>query len=184
MIDSDCPRCGSRNTKALAVLHDDGTRDTQFRRTGWFYYRRSFGLHSSRTQGQTQSLTAKLASPPSTGFMTTGGVAVFLFVSTALGGTVGFWTGLTILVLLAIFGSDSKARQQQLHEWSSTFRCGRCGTVFVIVEHDENQHGHAVIGQSETDRRTSLGYATTGRSLSTARPSAAYPNTRSDSASR
>ena len=184
MIDSDCPRCGSRNTKALAVLHGDGTRENRSRRTGWFYYRRSFGLHSSRTQGQTQTLTARLATPPSTGAMTANGVAVFLFISTALGGAAGFWIGLTILVLLAIFGGSSKARQQQLRQWASTFRCGRCGTVFVVVEHDENEHDHAVIGQSETDRRTSLGYATTGRSPSTVRPSAAYPNTRSDSASR
>ncbi len=81
MIDCDCPRCGSKNTKAFSVMHQDGTRKTRYRRTGLFYYRRSIGLHSSTTRGRSQKLTAQLAGPPvapMTRFLQGGGVTVTL----------------------------------------------------------------------------------------------------------
>lgn len=159
MIDCDCPHCGSRNTKALSVLHRDGTRKAVYRREGWFYYRRSFGLHSSRTRGRTQSLTAQLAAPPPTGSLTAGGVAFVLFISAGLGGAIGFWIGLALLVLFAVFGSDPKAQEQQLKKWQSTFRCGRCGTVFVAIVEGEDTGNRALTDGAEARRHIALAHS-------------------------
>lgn len=139
MLDCDCPRCGSRNTKALSVLHRDGTRDTRYRRDGWFYFRRSIGVHSSITRGRSQSLTSQLAGPPlpaMTQFLSSGGVPLVLILGAILGGATGFSVGLAILVALAVaFGKrDAVPHDKNVREWSSTFRCNRCGAVFAIVE--------------------------------------------------
>ena len=146
MIDCDCPRCGSRNTKALAVLHSDGTKDAHYRRNGWFYYRRSFGLHSSTTRGRTQSLIAQHAAPPvptSTRFLVGGGVPVTLILGAMIGGSAGFLVGLGLLVAIAVIGgwSDGESHGQRTADWSSTFRCGRCGTVFAVFEAAPSQEG-------------------------------------------
>ena len=146
MIDSDCPRCGSRNTKALSVLHGDGTKDARYRRNGWFYYRRSFGLHSSTTRGRSQSLTALHAAPPvppSTQFLTEGGIPVTLILGAVLGGSAGFLVGLVLLVAIAVLGgrSDGRFHGQRTAAWSSTFRCGRCGTIFAVFDAAPCQYG-------------------------------------------
>jgi hypothetical protein len=130
MIDCDCPHCGSRNTKALSVLHGDGTRTSKYRKDGVFYYRGSLGLHASTVRGQNQSLTAQRAAPPSAA-LSPGLVVVFLIIGALLGGTTGFWVAVAVLVLLAVCASfDADAYR----EWSMTFRCGRCGTVFAVIE--------------------------------------------------
>jgi hypothetical protein len=188
MIDSDCPRCGSRNTKALTVIHGDGTRDTGSRRTGWFYYRRSFGVHSSSTRGRSESLTAQLAAPPvppTTAFLTGGGVPLVLLGGVALGGAVGFWVGLAILVLIALAGSDERS-QQQLRQWSSTFRCGRCGTVFVAIADDDVTGNRVLPDATDAERQIRLVNSAAHRSHSADRSSSAQTSRirKSDSASR
>ena len=135
MIDCDCPRCGSRNTKALAVLHQDGTRLSDYRRSGVFYYR-TVGIHASRTRGRSQTLTAQSAAPPNNATLTPGVVVVVLIVGALVGGQIGFWVALGSLFAIAILpafsaGRTTNARQ---HAWSSTFRCGRCGTVFAVID--------------------------------------------------
>jgi hypothetical protein len=56
---------------------------------------------------------------------------VFLIIGALLGGTTGFWIAVAVLVLVApCAGSGADA----CREWSMTFRCGRCGTVFVVIE--------------------------------------------------
>jgi hypothetical protein len=133
MIDCDCPHCGSRNTKAFSVLYRDGTRRSDSRRDGWFYYRRSFGFHSAQVRGQSQTLTARLAAPPGPP-IGVGLVFVLLIIGFALGGTTGFCIAAAVGTLLMVLLSDAKSQDSGL--WSSTFRCGRCGTVFAVVESD------------------------------------------------
>jgi hypothetical protein len=130
MVDCDCPHCGSRNTKAFSVLHGDGTRVSKYNRDGLFYYRGSFGLHASTVRGQSQSITAQRAAPPSA-VLSPGLVVVFLIVGVLLGGTTGFWAAVTVLVLLAFCAGSGAGAYR---EWSMTFRCGRCGTVFAVME--------------------------------------------------
>lgn len=144
MIDCDCPRCGSRNTKAFSALHHDGARDAHYRRNGWFYFRRSFGVQGSTTRGRSQTLTSQIASPPVptvTRFLQGGGVPLLLILGALAGGPTGFLVGLAVLVALAVaFGKqDLHPHDQRLREWSSSFRCNRCGTVFAIIESAE-QH--------------------------------------------
>src|SRR5437870_4057592 len=100
MIDCDCPRCGSRNTKAVSVLHQDGTRISESRRDGWFYYR-SFGVHSSRSRGRSQTLTAQRAAPPAGVTLTPAIVVVVLIIGAMLGET-GFWVAFGLLIAIAI----------------------------------------------------------------------------------
>jgi hypothetical protein len=131
MIDCDCPHCGSRNTKAFSVLHGDGTRTSRYRKDGLFYYRGSFGLNASTVRGQSQSLTAQRAAPPSAA-LSPGLVVAFLVIGALLGGATGFWVAVAVSVLLA---ACAGAGEDAAHgEWSMTFRCGRCGTVFAVIE--------------------------------------------------
>ena len=58
-----------------------------------------------------------------------------------MGGGAGFVLGLAVLVVLAIvFGKqDAVPHDQKVREWSSTFRCNRCGTVFAVIENNQQQ---------------------------------------------
>jgi len=140
MINCDCPHCGSRNTKAFSVLHSDGTRVSKYNRDGLFYYRGSFGLHASTVRGQSQSLTAQRAAPPSAA-LSPGLVVMLLIIGALLGGATGFWIAIGILVLLACFlGPGAEVCRQ----WSKTFRCNRCGTIFAMVSAKDNEDGTRV----------------------------------------
>jgi len=132
MIDCDCPRCGSRNTKSLSVLYANGTRRSTSRRDGLFYYRRSVGLHSSTTRGESQTLAAKVSAPPKSSIGT--GVMLAIVVGAVIAGAPWYWIGFWTMVLLAVAVSGGKDLERRLREWRATFRCGRCGTVFAIVE--------------------------------------------------
>jgi len=156
MVDCDCPHCGSRNTKAFSVLYGDGTRRSDYRRDGLFYYRRSFGLHSSRVRGQSQTLTAQLAAPPGPP-VGVGLIFVLLIVGWALGGMTGFCIAGAVAVLLMVLVSDAKSQESAL--WSSTFRCGRCGTVFAVVESDQVTEQSLPNVGSETRMRAAVAHA-------------------------
>jgi hypothetical protein len=132
VINCDCPRCGSRNTKSLSVLYGDGTRKSTSRKDGLFYYRRSIGLHTSTTRGQSQTLSAANSAPPSSSIGTT--AMLLIVVGAVVAGAAWYWIGFWIIVLLAVAGSDAKDEEHRLREWQATFRCGRCGTVFAVVE--------------------------------------------------
>ena len=143
MIDCDCPRCGSRNTKAFSVLHHDGTKDSAYRRQGWLYFRRSVGVYGSVTRGRAQTLTAQRATPPvpaATRFLRGAGVPVLLLAGTAIGGVPGFLFALALLIVVAVKAGNADAKQygERLAEWSSTFRCNRCGTVFAVITPTED----------------------------------------------
>ena len=138
MIDCDCPRCGSHNTKAFSVLHQDGARSFRSRKSGWFYFRRSFGAHGSATRGQSQSLASQVAAPPvplTTQFLQGRGVPLVLILGALIGGVPGFCTALAALIGVAIVSGrgDARVHVQRLRQWASTFRCGRCGTVFAVI---------------------------------------------------
>jgi hypothetical protein len=77
-----------------------------------------------------------MAAPPSgNAFFTGACIPVSLIMGALVGGTTGFLLVLGVLILLAIVvGSGSDER---LKDWRSTFRCGRCGTVFAVIEDHE-----------------------------------------------
>lgn len=139
MINCDCPRCASRNTKAFSVLHRDGVKDSLFRRAGWSYFFHTFGIYGSTTRGRSQTLTSQLAAPPvpsATRFLRGGGVLVVLLLGAALAGATGVGLALAALIWFAVTSgrNNDRLHGQRLQQWGSTFRCGRCGTVFAIVE--------------------------------------------------
>ena len=136
MLDCDCPRCGSRNTKAFPVLYENGTWNSAHRKHGLFYYRRSLGLHASTTSGQRQTVAARHAAPPASLRFSSGGVAIVLFVAIAIAGEAGFWVALSLLIALAIGCGigGGPSHSAAVREWSATFRCGRCGTIFAVIE--------------------------------------------------
>lgn len=140
MIDCDCPRCGSKNTKAFSVLYANGMRQSTYRRDGLFYYRGSIGVHASTTRGQSQTLTSQQAAPPETARLSPGVAAIILFLGTLLGGTTGFWITLAALFAFMIFGDTAKAQKDAYEDWSSTFRCNRCGTIFAVVSDTVRRH--------------------------------------------
>lgn len=142
MINCDCPHCGSRNTKALSLLYCDGTKDQRWQSSAWFYYRRRFGVRSSIGRGRSQTLAAQLAAPPvpsSTRLLRGAGVPLALFAGAAVGGSVGLVLALACLIWFAVSSGEKEAlsAQQRMRDWSSTFRCGRCGTVFAVIEPSE-----------------------------------------------
>jgi hypothetical protein len=144
MVDCDCPRCGSTQTRALSVLHQNGVRVSESSTSGLFYYRRALGAHASRTQGRSQTLVSASAAPPvapTTKFLTGGGVPVVLIVGLMVGGAPGFWVAFGLLVVIAVLGgkSDAKPQAAQQHLWSSSFRCNRCGTVFAVIEDETDE---------------------------------------------
>jgi hypothetical protein len=147
MINCDCPRCGSRNTKSLSVLYGNGTKRSTYRKDGLFYYRRSVGLHTSTTRGQSQTLSAENSAPPSSSI----GTAVMLLtvVGAVFSGAAWYWIGFWIVVLLAVAISDGKDQERCLREWRATFRCGRCGTVFAVkLDNEPKPPVTAVHGES------------------------------------
>jgi hypothetical protein len=117
------------------VLYGNGTRTSKYRKDGWFYYRRSFGVHTSTTRGQSQTVTAELAAPPkaSSGV---GLVILVLIIAIAVGGVTGLCVGFAVLILGAMMDANTGSKQS-LQDWRSTFRCGRCGTMFSVTESEE-----------------------------------------------
>jgi len=141
MIDCDCPRCGSHSTKAFSVLHRDGVRDARYRRTAWFYFRGAFGVHDSATRGRSQTMTSQWTAPPvpaATRFLQGGGVTGSLILGALLGGLSGIVFALIALTAFAVLSGrrDDSSHARDLERWASTFRCGRCGTVFAVVERE------------------------------------------------
>lgn len=138
-MNCDCPQCKSRSTKAFSVLYRDGQRNSQYTRKGWHYSRRGFGVHGSVTTGQTKTLTSQMAAPPEsivTLLCGSGVVPLALLVAAIAGGSIGFFIALVVAVVLLLFGGsiDAKNHERNLARWKSTFRCGRCGTVFEVKE--------------------------------------------------
>jgi hypothetical protein len=74
--------------------------------------------------------------PTATRFLQGGGVPATLIVGGMLGGATGIVLALAALAWIAIASGrkDDLEQTQRLQQWASTFRCGRCGTVFAVVE--------------------------------------------------
>jgi hypothetical protein len=136
MLDCDCPRCGSKNTKALPVVHENGTHTSTYRKSGLFYYQGSVGLHASTTRGVSQTVAARRAAVPDSLQLTPAIVAVILFIGLLLGGEIGFSLALVVLVAVTVLFALSGVHEQIYREWSSTFRCNRCGTTFAVLEQE------------------------------------------------
>lgn len=84
----DSPHCGSRNTTALNVINQDGTRDFHSHRQGWFVSSRSIGSSRSTTRGRSQTRASQLAEAPvpsMTRFLQGGGVTASLILGMLLG---------------------------------------------------------------------------------------------------
>jgi hypothetical protein len=158
VIDCDCPRCGSRNTKALSVLYGNGTRRSRRRTSGWFHYRRSLGVHCSTTSGQSQTVTAELAAPP-TASNGVGLVFLVIIVAFAIGGVTGICVGFVVLVLGAMADAGASSGRS-FQDWRSTFRCGRCGHVFSVTE---NSGPPLQVPTDCNDQPPALGNAKVGR---------------------
>jgi hypothetical protein len=142
MLDCDCPRCGSKNTKALPLLYEGGTRTFTSRRNGLFYYRGSIGLHASNTRGESQTLTARRAAPPESLQFSVGAVAIMLLIGLFVAGITGFWIAFSVLIALAVIVAvGSKGDEEERKAWSSTFRCNQCATVFSVMEESTTATG-------------------------------------------
>ena len=138
-MNCNCPQCKSRSTKAFSVLYRDGQRNSQYTRNGWHYSRRGYGVHGSVTTGQTRTLTSQMAAPPESivSLLFGSGIVPFALLVPAIAwGSIGFFLGLMVVVILLWSGGsiDAKNHDQNLARWQNTFRCGRCGTVFEVKE--------------------------------------------------
>lgn len=137
MINCNCPRCGSRNTKALSVIHAYGSRRQQWKTNGSHIGvpSFSFGFRRTRGWGESQTIAATNAAPPSAQSATKlGAVTSIVLVVTAL--VLGFSAFLYVLggllILAVVAGLVEGQSTDRLHAtWVSTFQCGRCGITFV-----------------------------------------------------
>lgn len=130
-IRCDCPRCGSRSTKALPVLHQDRVRHSQYRRRGSSWTKRGWSFNGSTTRGVSMTRAAQIAAPP------VPALAKFLGVGIPtiplLGALIDGWPGvgyaLIALVVLTfmVAVANGNADVARMKEWGSSFRCGRCG---------------------------------------------------------
>jgi hypothetical protein len=137
LLNCDCLRCGSKRTRALKVIHQEGTRDAVQRRQGWFAYRGHLGLTGSVSHARSQSLAALTAAPhvpPVTQFLQSGIVPVVLIACALIWGGPGLIAATAGLVGVAVVGGwhGAEGHAQAEREWSDLFRCGRCGQVFSI----------------------------------------------------
>jgi hypothetical protein len=135
LLKCDCPRCGSKQTKALKVIYQDGTRQSVQRRQGWFAYRARLGFSGSVSQAKSQSLAAQFAAPrvPAvTQFLQSGIVTITLIACSFAWGAVGVIAAVAGLLILAVAGGWHGAEERALamRRWAEQFRCGRCGEMF------------------------------------------------------
>lgn len=137
MIGCNCPRCGSRNTKALSVIHARGTRRQQWKTNGSHVGipSFSFGFRRTRGWGESQTIAATNAAPPAAqSAAKLGAVTPIILVVTALGwGLSAFLYALVGLLILAVVSGlvEGKSADRLHATWVSTFQCGRCGITFV-----------------------------------------------------
>lgn len=122
-------------------MYRDNARDAAYRRNGWFLSRGSYGFYTSTTRGRVQTLTSQLAAPPSPpvpNLLQGVCVPVVLILGALLAGGVGFAVALVGLIAFALRSGrvGQTPYEEALTQWGSTFRCGRCGTVFTVVEQD------------------------------------------------
>jgi hypothetical protein len=56
-----------------------------------------------------------------------------IFILMLAAGWPGFWTGVMFMLVIAVRGgaAESQSQRRAQAEWESTFRCNRCGNVFV-----------------------------------------------------
>jgi hypothetical protein len=146
MVNCDCPHCGSVRTQALSVIHANGLRRRRWRAGSLFYYRGAVGLASARGDGDSQSLSSSMAVPPvaaTTRLLRSCLCIAVLGLSLLAGSWAGFWTAiLALIVLAALFGmAEGPAHRLAQMRWESSFRCNRCGTIFIAAAQGDARRG-------------------------------------------
>ena len=137
-MNCDCPSCGSKNTKALCVLHQDGTRiSASTRNGGGVTSGGRLGVFSSVTNGTSQSLTSLNAAPPVASFsqfLASGIVPLLLIASLVIWGGNAFLIALAVLSAAAILGAivDARNHDKTMAKWENSFRCNRCGLIYEV----------------------------------------------------
>ena len=82
---------------------------------------------------------------------------LLIVVGAVVAGAAWYWIGFWIMVLLLVAASDGKDQERRIREWQATFRCGRCGTVFAVVEADPDRiAGDARIREISAATRCSI----------------------------
>jgi hypothetical protein len=166
-VKCDCPNCGSCRTQAISLIHANGLRRRKSTSGSLFYYRGSVGVSSTRGTGEYQSLSSSLAAPPvaaSTAFLRSPIPVALVFALTLAAGWPGFWLAAGIVLLIALLGgaAEGESHRHAQAKWRSTFRCGRCGIVFVAEEAspspleplpaEELRTGHVLSGPASEPR--------------------------------
>jgi len=79
-------------------------------------------------------------------------VAAILFIGLLLGGETGFWLALSALIAVTIIFAASGTHRHIYREWSTTFRCSRCGTTFAVLEQEPSASCHQGTEVTQRDR--------------------------------
>jgi len=137
-----CPKCNSDNTQRLEVVYHGGTQDinTTGATVGGAHGGGIFGLGGAvtKTTGQSQSILAQKAAPPSKKPYKWG--SIFLLVGTVLlsGPTGILLTGIGFIALggymvYSAYQFNSK-EWPTLHQcWLDSWLCNKCGTTYQHI---------------------------------------------------
>lgn len=128
-INCNCPVCGSRNTKSLAIIYESGQRFGKSTRNSIWMISGALGLGRSTTRSHWTSLLASNAAPP--------GKINWSYIGWPLIGVSIFmewpiWIVPAVILPIALLygASDIFLNAEDGTVWRNAFRCLRCGTTF------------------------------------------------------
>lgn len=134
-----CPKCESENTQRLEVVYHGGTQDintTSMTVGGAHGVAFGIGGAATKTSGQSQSILAQRAAPPSKKSYKWALLIMLIgFVSMAPGTAVAVITGLLIMAAGGYLGKNvfqfnSNQFPTLFQEWLDSWLCNKCGTVY------------------------------------------------------
>jgi len=128
-IDCNCPVCGSRNTKSLAIIYESGQRLGTSTRNSIWTISGALGLGQSTTRSHWASLLATNAAPP--GKINWSYIGWPLIAVTVIFEWPLWIAPAVILPIALLYGaSDDFLNAEDGKRWRNTFRCLRCGATF------------------------------------------------------
>lgn len=134
-----CTKCNSENTQRLEVVYHGGTQDINT--TGSTVgggYGGAFGIGGAvtKTSGQSQSMLAQRAAPPTKKSYKYGLIMLFSGLLLMSGGTTGtvlsglFFTTTGGILIYGALQFNSKKFPSLYQTWLDSWLCNKCGTIY------------------------------------------------------
>lgn len=131
--DFSCKKCGSDNIQRLKTIYDHGTFHGISSSQTLGEYGGQYGFSTTMSKSKTQSIFAKMASPPEK----RNSFVWFLFSGMAgFGGNVWslFFAILFFIIAIVNFFYNTSEWPDKYDSWACKWTCLRCGSIFYIEE--------------------------------------------------